>query len=140
MDEHLPRVLIVEDAGHWLDFLQALLYDMKCLISVASNLEEGLARLEQGPYHLAIVDVRLEEGNVADSSGLQFIKEAWERRKVRCFFVLSGYQVEKRVRTELDPEIPYSLFDKADLLGEQLETRIRELIDEAGQHDFRRNP
>jgi len=136
MPEPIIRVLIVEDTGHWLALLQARLADMECEVLVARDLEEGRALLDQGPYHLAIVDVRLQEGDIDDISGLRLIREAWERRRIRNFVVLSGYPVEERVQAHLGGDIPYRLFDKSDVVGEHLEEYIREKIQEAGQHDI----
>ena len=129
MNALIARVLVVENASNWRMYLQATLESLGCQVYTAETLEQGMEALNQGPYGLAIVDVRLAEGYPSDVSGLSIIKEAWTKRVIPHFIVLSGYPVETEVRSELN-EVPYQILDKASVTKRHFQDTIRKLIGE----------
>jgi ActR/RegA family two-component response regulator len=134
MNQSRIQVLVVDDAPNWRNYLQAILAPMDCEVYTANTLEQGMDALSQRNYSLAIVDVRLAEGDSLDVSGLSIVKEAWAKRAITRFVVLSGYPVETQVRSELN-EIPYRIFNKADVTSPHFDDAIRNLINEARSDD-----
>lgn len=128
MSEQPVKVLVVEDDANWRIYFQILLQPIGCQVRVATDLDESIEALSHGPYHLAIVDVRLAEHNEKDLSGLMIIKEAWDRQVVSHFLVLSAYAEEEQIRAELGERIPYQFFKKSAVVASQFKATLRNLI------------
>ena len=130
MGEPSARVLVIEDARNWREYLQVLLQSMGYHVQVADGLDQGMRALPEGPYDLAIVDARLYEGRPEDESGLDIIRTAWAQHAVARFIVLSGNCAAARVHTVLGDEIPYRMFDKSESDSERFRLAVRTLIAE----------
>lgn len=63
--------------------------DVKIVITVSSNLEEGLKQIEKNVFDAAIIDLRLGEGDV-EGRGKQIIREIKSNLRFPVF-VLTGY-------------------------------------------------
>ena len=134
MKQSQVKILVVDDAPNWRDYMKAYLKSIGGQVYTAENLKDGLNALKKHAYHLAIVDVRLLEGDPEDVSGLSIVKHAWITHRVTRFIVISGFLVETKVRSELSG-IPYEIFDKADITNQQFKDSIKGIIEEAETND-----
>lgn len=69
------RILLVDDSQEQLDMLRRLLEVESCSIVTARSRAEALTQFQQKLFHIAIVDVRLEENNPRNRDGLQLVRD-----------------------------------------------------------------
>lgn len=85
------RALIVEDDRSWQQILTELLTDEGLEVEVEDSLDGALASLRERPHRLAVVDLALGEGDVANRDGLRVL-DAARRRDPGCVAILlTGY-------------------------------------------------
>lgn len=108
-----PRILIVDDTSNWRVTLETLLKSYGYAVTVAANVLEASAALESGPYHAAILDVRLDDFDDDNREGLSTVLLAAHRQFPRMsFIVISSYYNEAEVRSFVPPEVKVFYFDK----------------------------
>lgn len=72
------RILVVDDAPELLSKLRGLLDAVGCSIITATSRAEALALLQQKLFHIAVIDVRLEDSDPRNREGLQLVRELRE--------------------------------------------------------------
>ena len=79
------RILVLDDEDSVRQSLAAYLEDLDFQVSLASNAEEGIRRVAEGSFDIAIVDIRLpgKDGNA-------FIREAYELCPALQFLIHTG--------------------------------------------------
>ena len=135
MGRQAPKALVVEDVRIWRETVSALLLEAGFQVRSATNLEEGLAALGEGPFHLAVVDVSLQPGERNDRSGLALVREGWSRGRIAHIVILCGFADEEEVRAELGIDIPCQVIDKAYLRSSGFETLLSQVIGETGSDE-----
>jgi DNA-binding NtrC family response regulator len=88
-----PLLLILEDLSNWQDTLRRLADENVYQIFVVDSLEKAVALLKHNGFDVAIVDVRLDEGNVNNIDGISFLSELEKYYDDFCTHVimLSGH-------------------------------------------------
>lgn len=66
-------VLVVDDSENWLDMLRFILEDEGYDVRVATTVEEASILLASHDFSLAIVDIRLNEGDAEDIQGFEVL-------------------------------------------------------------------
>lgn len=85
------KVLIVDDIQDWRVTLSGLLMDQGYEVQVASSVDSALQRLENESFHVAILDVRLDESNEDNRDGLVLMRKIKERWPSIEVIILTGY-------------------------------------------------
>ena len=85
------KILIVDDLPDWRTTLSGLLMDQGYEVQVASSVNGALRVLESGEFHVAVLDVRLDEADEDNRDGLRLmhlIKKKWPSIEI---VILTGY-------------------------------------------------
>jgi len=108
-----PKILIVDDRPNWRTTLETLLKSYGYAVTVAANIFEALEALEQGPYHAAILDVRLDDFDDDNREGLSTVLiSAHHKYPQMSFIVISSYYSEAEVRGFVPPDVKLFYFHK----------------------------
>lgn len=97
------RILVVDDDLDWRSTLASLLTGDGYAVTTAANADEALAALALAVYHVAIIDLRLQDSyDPRDVSGLELAGaiSGFGRRLPLCI-VLTGYGTFDTVRSAL---------------------------------------
>lgn len=95
------RILLVEDLPRWQATLGAPLVEAGYAVDMAGNLSEALTCLDSRLYHVAIVDIRLDDGNPENSDGMIILEQLTERfgeSETVATIVISGYPNNEQIR------------------------------------------
>lgn len=126
-----PKILIVDDTSNWRVTLETLLKSYGYDVTVAANVLEASAALEQGPFHAAILDVRLDDFDDDNREGLSTVLLAAHRKfPYLRFIVISSYYNETEVRNFVPPDVKLFYFDKNNFPIDRLLNTLQELIQE----------
>ena len=99
------NILVVDDLLDWRTTLSGLLRDDGYKTEAAGSPTTALALLEKKSFHLAIIDLRLDESNEDDEGGLDLtveIKQRWPETKV---IIITGYGTSQRIQRAIQPDI-----------------------------------
>jgi len=91
MSQEIKRVLVIEDDKGWQLQSKVLLNSKGYTIGLASNLEEALYEIDSRLYHVAIVDLKLNEEDPKNRDGMEVLKHIWELNEGTQALVRSGY-------------------------------------------------
>jgi CheY-like chemotaxis protein len=97
------RVLIVDDLSDWRSTLSGLLLDEGYVVSSASSRLEAFALLEAKSFHVAILDVRLDEADVDNQEGLQLMHQIRDKDPTVAIIILTGYATVRMTQQALQP-------------------------------------
>jgi CheY-like chemotaxis protein len=97
------RVLVVDDLPDWRITLSGLLEDKGFYVKSASTLSEALHYLEEEHFHVAVLDVRLDETNEDNRDGLWLMHRIKKRAPSTAVIVLTGYSDVDMVIEALQP-------------------------------------
>jgi ActR/RegA family two-component response regulator len=89
--EHKGRVLIVEDTTHWQDIFSETLTAQGYDVKLAGNYAEAKEIIFRRSFELAIVDIRLSEGDVSNQDGMQVLREIRNTKEPTSIIIVSGY-------------------------------------------------
>lgn len=98
------RVLIVDDLPDWRTTLSGLLRVGGYNVQVASTMEEALSLLKQEYFHVAILDIRLDETDERNKDGLVLMHQINRKFPLTAIIILTGYADVKMVRDALQPD------------------------------------
>ena len=95
-DSGKKAILIVDDQASWRNLLTELLEDEYEVTSLASTTEALATLWTQDPkFHVAILDIRLEDNDPGDESGLTLVQELNRRGDFTHAIVVTGYPTIK---------------------------------------------
>jgi len=123
-------VLIVDDQSNWRDLLADLLadeYEVTCVGSYG----EGLKALDQDPpFHVAVVDIRMNDKDQANEDGLLLIAKLGTR--YTNSIVVTGYPTVRTVREALHRLDAFDYIEKYPADGKGFDrTSFRKIVSEA---------
>ena len=98
------RVLIVDDLPDVRATLSGLLSDEGYEVRSASSSVEALKTLSAEHFHVAILDVRLDESDEDNQDGLLLMHEIEQNDSTVAIIILTGYADVKMVREVLQPD------------------------------------
>lgn len=104
MTRQQHRILVVDDLPDWRATLSGLLVDAGYYTEVTDSLPGALQLLENNRFDLAVVDMRLDETDEANTEGLNLaatIKERWPSVKV---VLITGYETPEKLQEALEPK------------------------------------
>lgn len=98
------RVLIVDDLSDVRATLSGLLSDEGYEVRSVSSRIEALEALDAERFHVAVLDVRLDETDEENQDGLLLMHEIREQDPSVAIIVLTGYADVKMVKEALQPD------------------------------------
>ncbi len=102
------RVLIVEDLAEWRDMLGLAVTRAGFSAATATSQEEALRHLAAEPFHILILDIRMEEGDPKNEEGMDLLRQLHDAgtSKVMIIIMLSAYGTSDQMREAFrDPEL-----------------------------------
>jgi len=97
------RVLVVDDLPDVRVTLSGLLSDEGYQVRSASSSAEALHLLDAERFHVAILDIRLDESDEANQDGLQLMHKIQEIDPNVAIIMLTGYATVKTIQEALQP-------------------------------------
>jgi len=98
------RVLVVDDLPDVCATLSGLLSDEGYDVRSVSSRVEALQMLDAERFHIAVLDVRLDEADEDNQDGLLLMHEIREKDPNVAIIILTGYANIKMVREALQPD------------------------------------
>jgi CheY-like chemotaxis protein len=119
------RILVVDDVADWRTMLASMLSDQPYTVEVAGNIDEALALFEVRRFHVAILDIRLDESDEDNVAGLDLLEELHRLDPTLAIIMLTGYACVKTVRRAFErddggQEIAFSFIEKNEVSTELL--------------------
>ncbi len=99
------KILVIDDLPDWREMISGLLKEAGYGdVQTAANIDEAMHLLRQQPYHIAIVDLRLDERDELNEDGLLLAKRMKEYFPELAIIILTGYANIGAVRQALQPQ------------------------------------
>jgi CheY-like chemotaxis protein len=98
------KILVVDDLPDVRKTISGLLTDVGFEVKSASSKKEALQMLKAYFFHVAILDVRLDETDEDNKDGLLLMREIKNRYPDTSTIILTGYAEVKMVREALQPD------------------------------------
>jgi CheY-like chemotaxis protein len=134
------NVLVVDDSPSWCAIYREALGDAAYSVRVASNLAQAFDCLNQQFFHVAVVDIRLDNDDRDNVQGIEVLQRIWELNEGTTAIVSSGHATADM----LPAFMSYGVFDfvakresSPDDLARQYKSAgfIKGTIDKAGSLD-----
>jgi CheY-like chemotaxis protein len=111
------RILVVDDLPDWRETLSGVLRDEGYEVRVAEGRPEALRLLESERFHLAVLDVRLDESDEDNREGLELMRQIKAYDPTVSVIILTGYADVEIVQEALRPQedglsLAYSFVEK----------------------------
>jgi CheY-like chemotaxis protein len=129
------RVLIVDDEPKWREALVEGFLQKDIFAEAVSTTEEALQKLRMSFYHVLVLDVCFEEGNIANSEGMLLLKDLQSRNLAETLKVvmLSAYGTTKSMREAFREHQVHDFFDKSEFdiftFSEDIDTLLKKQLD-----------
>lgn len=104
MDTQKQHILVVDDNPDWQLTFRGVLKSAGFEVTTAGSHDEAIQKLEAERFDLALLDIRLDESDENDSSGLELaeqISQRWEETRV---VIATGYASDETIRKALVPK------------------------------------
>lgn len=85
------NILVVDDLTDWRSMIGGLLSDAGYQVQVAEDEDAAMRLLRRQPYHVAVVDLRLDERDEANRAGLALAKRMKEYAPELAIIILTAY-------------------------------------------------
>ncbi|MEO0249780.1 MAG: response regulator [candidate division WOR-3 bacterium] len=115
MTEKRPAVLIVDDQPNWRNLFADLLADEYEITTVGSYEEGRQALKREPPFHVAVVDIRLDDKKQANEDGLRLVAGL---DRYTSPIVVTGYPTVRTVREALQQLGAFAYIEKYPESGE----------------------
>jgi signal transduction histidine kinase len=113
------RALVVEDNSNWSELIKRLLVERELAVDVAASLPDAMNLIEDNEYDLALLDMRLEDFNASDVTGLNVARLLRERNPETLIVMLTAYAatsiVRDAFRAGVDEFLDKSSFSEAEI-------------------------
>jgi CheY-like chemotaxis protein len=98
------RILVVDDLPDWRATLSGILLDEGYEVCVAGDRQEALRLLAAKRFHLAVLDVRLDEADEDNREGLELMRQIKAYDPTTAVIILTGYADVRMVQDALRPQ------------------------------------
>ncbi len=103
MDSRGGKILIVDDLADWRKMIGGLLQEAGYNVQSAADADKAMHLLRQQPYHVAIVDLRLDEADENNKEGLVLAERMKTYLPELAIIILTGYADIPTVKQALQP-------------------------------------
>lgn len=133
------NVLVIDDLEDWRQVVGGLLQDAGYDVKMAGDQDEAMRLLRARPYHVAIVDMRLDERDEQDRSGLNLAVRMKEHAPELSIIILTAYPALRSAIDALQPSsngdrLAYAYLEKAGI------EHLLPKVEQALHNDARVNP
>lgn len=97
------KILVVDDLADWRDMIGGLLQDAGYDVQCAEDGDEAMRLLRQNPYHVAVVDIRLDEQDENNKEGLTLAARMKSYFPELAILILTGHADIPAVKYALQP-------------------------------------
>jgi ActR/RegA family two-component response regulator len=136
--EHQKSILLLEDNKIFAGPVMRWLKKADFAVFLATTLDEALQRLEEQNYHMAIVDLRLDDNDESNKGGMDFlrIKDEYGLREVMPVIVLTGNATTDNVLEAFTKFGVFSYIKKEPGYREKLLSEVERAFQEKIQINF----
>ncbi len=135
-----PAVLIVDDQSNWRNLFKDLLED-EFEVTLASSFAaaaEALLNSQENPFHVAIIDIRLDDKKSIDEQGLKLAAQLKRVSKHTNIVIVTGYPTIRTVKEAWQGLTAFDYIEKWPESGEPLNheqflTVVREAANDSQQ-------
>src|SRR6266566_1436461 len=95
------RILVVDDVEEWCEELVETLQHGGFYADSAATIERAFELLDETFYHVLVLDIRMDEKNPDNASGIDVLKELDRRgmSEATRVIMLSAHDTKEQVRT-----------------------------------------
>jgi CheY-like chemotaxis protein len=104
MISHGGNILVVDDLVDWRDMIGGLLEDAGYHVKTAADADEAMRFLRQHPYHVAVVDLRLDERDENNQEGLTLAEQMKAYLPELAIIILTGYASIPAIKRAMQPQ------------------------------------
>jgi len=105
MENSATKLLVVDDIVDWQKTLKGVLEDHGYDVAVAGSMDDAISLLDQRPFDLALLDMRLDEADEGNEDGLKLaetIRDRWPQVRI---VIVTGYGTPESLSRSLVPDI-----------------------------------
>jgi ActR/RegA family two-component response regulator len=139
MSDHTKEILLVEDMERFSTPLTRWLGEAGYQVTLAKSYRQALSALDENRYHLAIVDIRLEDADAENKQGMDLLVE-FEKRQlgdVMACIVFTAYpDVDTILEATQKRRVDRYIQKKADGYRTELLEAVRELFEDKIKINF----
>jgi CheY-like chemotaxis protein len=124
------RILVLEDLPRWQGILREALESGGFRVEVAASQKEAFERLRTQPFHLMILDLRLDDADVENWEGMDLLRELSRHGINESFrtIVLTAYPTHDTMREAFARRGVYDFCAKQDFDQEEFLAEIQEMF------------
>ena len=121
------RVLVMDDLERWRKVLADTLRAGGFHVDTAASTQEALQRLDESFYHLAVLDIRMDDQDQTNVEGMNLLRVVGKRGITNAteVIVLSGYGNMAQMRTAFSQHRVADFLDKNDFDNLKFLERVR---------------
>lgn len=124
------RILVVENESRWRDALTSVLQKGGFAVETAATLAQATERLDKGFYHLAVLDIRLDDdSDPEDNEGLALLRKVKGDGQYQVEIVmLSAFGTMQQMREAFAEYNVADFIDKSEFEGQEFAARIQDIF------------
>ena len=123
-----PRVLVVEDEPDWRELLQEIFESEGCQVEVAESYQEAVDKILNASYHLATIDIRLDNINHKDARGLELLEMAKRFGQDIPSIIVSAVASSEQIAWAMTELRALDFIDKSKFKPEKFRRQIRAIF------------
>ncbi len=101
----MPKhILVVDDVKDWQKTLSGLLADEGYKVQAVGDREAALAAVREGKFDLAVIDVRLDETDEENTTGLDLAGEVKQVTAGLPVIIITGYETPQTIARAMRPD------------------------------------
>jgi len=128
------KILIVEDFSDWRELLSGLLRREGHEVETAGGYAEAQALLaESRDLDLAILDIRLAEGDEANQDGMNLLAEIRQQQPTTRVILVSGHGTMDTVRRAFRDFRAFDFFRKEQFDSDEFRQAVRDAVEQAAR-------
>lgn len=123
-----PRVLVVDDEPDWQELLREIFEAEGCQVDVAASYQEAVDKILNASYHLATIDIRLDNINHNDARGLELLEMAKRFGQDITSIVISAVATSEQIAWAMTELRALDFIDKSKFKPEKFRRQIRAIF------------
>lgn len=123
-----PRVLVVEDEPDWQELLKEIFEAEGCQVDVVGSYQEAVDKILNVSYHLATIDIRLDNINHKDARGLELLEMAKRFGQDIPSIIISAVASSEQIAWAMSELRALDFIDKSKFKPEKFRRQIRAIF------------
>lgn len=130
MSEDKKVIVVVDDINDWRETIFAILSTAQYSPKTFDGLEAASKFINHNPFDLAIIDIRLDETDEDDTSGLDLARIIRAKNRQVPIIIITGYEVLKTVEEALKPDESGSRLASRYILKKNISPELLKVVEE----------